>query len=96
MGGGESSCLMLEEFPDLETLAVVKSLGFGDRVGAWKCLEMPSVAVGPRASLSISGLWCSCSVRKDPPCGVVVKIKTSLKSTGKVLNKSLEGGVCSG
>lgn len=67
---------------------MVKSLGFGDCVRAW---QGPSVAVGPWASLNISGLWCSCYVRKDPPCGVGVKIKSSFKSTGQVLSKPPEG-----
>lgn len=57
MGGRKSSrCLMLEDFQNVETLAAVKGLGLGNLAGAWNC---PSVALGPRASLEVSGLWCS-------------------------------------
>lgn len=72
-GRALARCLMLEEFQNLQSLAVVRSLGLGNHAGAWNC---PSVAVGPRASLSISGLRCSYLLPgKGPPWGVVVKMR---------------------
>lgn len=104
MGGRKSSRgLMLEDFQNVETLAAVKGLGLGNLAGAWNC---PSIALGPRASLEVSGLWCSYLFHeKGPTWGVRGRIQLrpykkpvagAQEVTGRVSTAGPRGGIPAG